>query len=197
MNARSVAQIFNLPYRGFSTCVTLKGSMTARNSARPADCKSAIQQAASLRYRALVATLLLVAATGLRAQTYEIPKFTVGGSGTSTGGVFSVSVAAGQADAGNSSSCGGVYDLAGGFWGVAMPVQDTNSPPLTVSQPDFNTVIISWPEDAICFVLQQNTTDVTQTNAWSNVGQSVVMTNGQNVVTLTMNAFYTFYRLKK
>jgi hypothetical protein len=45
-----VAQIFNLPYRRFGTCTGHRISRARAGIPRVADCKSAIQQVANLRY---------------------------------------------------------------------------------------------------------------------------------------------------
>lgn len=62
--------------------------------------------------------LAFLMSTG-QAQSFSIPWFTTdGGSGTSTGGAFSVSGTIGQPEAGTMS--GGNYSLAGGFWGASQ-----------------------------------------------------------------------------
>jgi len=68
----------------------------------------------------LAVAFYLAAALGTRAQSFSIDRFAIaGGGGTSTGGLFAVSGAIGQPDAGAMS--GGNYSLAGGFWGAIQP----------------------------------------------------------------------------
>jgi hypothetical protein len=65
--------------------------------------------------KTLLTAGLSVFATLASAQSYSIDWHTIdGGSGTSTGGAFSVSGTIGQPDA--SAMSGGNYSLAGGFW---------------------------------------------------------------------------------
>ena len=66
-----------------------------------------------------VSLLLLVLTVPVLAQSggpYDLSRFTVGGGGTSSGGDYALSGAAGQTDAGVVLT-GGDYTLAGGFWG--------------------------------------------------------------------------------
>jgi hypothetical protein len=57
-------------------------------------------------------------------------------------------------------------------------------------------LILSWPEAATGYALQNNS-DVTLTNGWSTVAQPVVPTNGLNTVTIPLPADTEFYRLKQ
>jgi hypothetical protein len=67
----------------------------------------------------LAVAFYLAAALGTRAQSFSIDRFAIaGGGGTSTGGLFAVSGAIGQPDAGVMS--GGNYSLSGGFWGAVQ-----------------------------------------------------------------------------
>jgi hypothetical protein len=142
----------------------------------------------------LMAGLLLGLPLFAHAQNYDLSWFKIaGGGGTSTGGTFSVSGTIGQPDAGHMS--GGNYTLDGGFWGLIAAVQTPGSPLLTITGASPNA-IISWPAPSTGFVLQQNS-DVNVTNGWSNVGISVVVTNGQNTVTVPANLARKFYRLKQ
>ena len=78
---------------------------------------------------AVIAAILLT--PELRAQSYTIDWYTIGGGGgASSGGDFTLSGTIGQPDAGTMS--GGNYTLAGGFWSV------TQTPPL------LPTVIVVW-----------------------------------------------------
>lgn len=63
--------------------------------------------------------LVLGAASGAQAQTYELSWFTIdsGGEMFTFGGDYELSGTIGQHDAGTLT--GGAYELAGGFWPVA------------------------------------------------------------------------------
>jgi hypothetical protein len=125
------------------------------------------------------------------AQTYDISWYVIaGGGGTSSGGVYTISGTIGQADAGHMA--GGSYTLDGGFWGIFAAVQTPGSPLLTVKAA-FPNVVISWPVSTSTFTLQQNG-NLTTSN-WANVGQSVVVTNGSNTVTVPA-AGNAYFRLK-
>src|SRR5688572_13634409 len=52
--SRDVAQICNLLYRRLAACERTESSERMRKIGRPADCKSAIQQIANLRYIGVV-----------------------------------------------------------------------------------------------------------------------------------------------
>src|SRR5262245_59786856 len=72
-----------------------------------------------------------------------------GGSGTSTGGVFSVTGTIGQPDAGPTLS-GGNFSLTGGFWSLISVVQTPGAPLLTIIRSN-NTVTVSWPSPSTGF----------------------------------------------
>ena len=65
---------------------------------------------------------------------------------------------------------------------------------MTIFQSGTNAVI-SWSASFIGFVLERNP-DINLTNGWSTAGASVVVSNGQNTVTVTIIGF-KYYRLKK
>jgi hypothetical protein len=63
--------------------------------------------------------LLIMAATALASSggDYEVSFYTIdGGGSTSSGGVYEVTGAIGQHDAGEEAISGGDYALFGGFW---------------------------------------------------------------------------------
>lgn len=74
----------------------------------------------------LVGLLLAVSVTVVLAdslaETFEIPWWSVAGSGTSQGGAYSLSGSTGQANTGSAS--GGNYTLIGGFWSITQ--QESN-----------------------------------------------------------------------
>ncbi len=122
----------------------------------------------------------LLFAVPLLSQTYDLSWNKIaGGGGTSTGGVYSLSGTIGQPDAGHLA--GGNYTLDGGFWGIFAVVQTPGAPLLSIKSALPN-VILSWPASATGFTLQQNP-NLSTTN-WSAVGQSIVVTNGSNTVTV-------------
>jgi len=137
--------------------------------------------------------LLLLLATPAHAQTYAIDWFTIdGGGGTSTGGVYSVSGTIGQPDAGKMS--GGNFTLDGGFWGIIAPVQTPGAPLLTITRSD-SSAIISWPDTATDFRLENNN-DLSLTNGWATAPQSRSTNGGQISVTTPATTGNNFYRLK-
>ncbi len=144
----------------------------------------------------LLGGLLFGAAVLAQAQSYNISWFKIAGgggssSGTTTNGtVYAVSGTIGQPDAGYLT--GGSYAITGGFWGVIGAVQTPGSPYLTIKAASPN-VLISWPASSTGFTLQENS-DLKTTN-WSNVGQTVNVVNGTNVVTVPASSGNMFFRL--
>src|SRR5687767_8946379 len=98
--------------------------------------------------RSLITALIFLAAHTAFPQAYSIDWYTVdGGGGTSEGGIYSISGTAGQPDAGVHS--GGVFELDGGFWTVAVEY-----PRLYVSNTPAG-VMIYWDRPALGFVLDE------------------------------------------
>jgi hypothetical protein len=66
-----------------------------------------------------VAAILLLGSVAIAANgSFDLSWWTVdGGGGTSSGGDYTLTVTAGQAEVGALMQ-GGAYELAGGFWGV-------------------------------------------------------------------------------
>jgi len=136
-----------------------------------------------------VALLTLAFGLAVWAQDYSIDWHTIdGGGGTSTGGVYSVTGAIGQPDAGAMS--GGNYTLTGGFWVLPLAVQTTNAPVLTVAPaaPGFATV--SWAPNTPGFVLQERTS--LSMGSWADAPSG---TNNPATVPATLPT--KFYRLHK
>jgi hypothetical protein len=127
------------------------------------------------------------------AQSYSIDWFTIdGGGGTSTGGVYSVSGTIGQADAGTMS--GGNFTLDGGFWGIIAAVQTPGAPLLTIT-PSNSFAIVSWPDTATGFRLENNG-NLSLTNGWATAPQ-IRSTNGGFIsVTVPGTVGNNFFRLK-
>jgi hypothetical protein len=116
-----------------------------------------------------------------------------GGGGTSTGGVYSVTVTIGQPDAGNAMS-GGNYSLTGGFWSLIAVVQTAGLPNLTITHSG-NSVIVSWPNTG-SYTLQQNA-NLALANGWATSGYIINTINGTNSVTITPPTGNLFFRLSK
>ncbi len=119
-----------------------------------------------------------------------------GGSGTSTGGVYSVSGSIGQHDPGGPMT-GGTYSLKSGFWSVVGVVQPpTPNPPVLHIAFEGNTLILSWTNSATQFVLESNS-NLAVTNGWSGMSPQPVVANGINYVTNAIALGNTFYRLRQ
>ena len=65
---------------------------------------------------------VLLLTPDLAAASYEMTWYTIDAGVQSTGGNYALSSAAGQPDAGVSSS--GAYNLTGGFWSIVASVQE-------------------------------------------------------------------------
>ncbi len=79
-----------------------------------------------------------------------------GGTGSSSGGAFSLSGTVGQPDA-STPLTGGAFALTGGFWASPQAVQTPGAPHLSVALSN-GMVVISWPLPADGFVLDRKTT---------------------------------------
>lgn len=115
--------------------------------------------------------------------------FTIDGGGSSTGGVYAVSGAIGQPDAGWTMT-GGDFTLTGGFWVLPIVVQTPGAPLLTIAAATPGFATIRWAPESPGFVLQQCPGMVPP--AWTN---SVSGTTNPVVVPLTTPRM--FYRLFK
>ncbi len=140
----------------------------------------------------LLSFLICCGVAGDALAQYSIDWYKIaGGAGTSTGGVYSVSGAIGQPDAGGAMT-GGNYSLTGGFWSLIAVVQTAGSPTLTVSHSGYS-VIVSWPNTG-SFTLQQNS-NLTATANWTTSGYSISTSNGTNSITITAPTGNLFLRL--
>ncbi len=140
----------------------------------------------------LLSFLICCGVAGDALAQYSIDWYKIaGGAGTSTGGVYSVSGAIGQPDAGGAMTDGN-YSLTGGFWSLIAVVQTAGSPTLTVSHSG-NSVIVSWPNTG-SFTLQQNS-NLTATANWTTSGYSISTSNGTNSITITAPTGNLFLRL--
>jgi hypothetical protein len=136
--------------------------------------------------------LWLLGLGGALAQNYSLDWHTVGGGGTSTGGVYAVSGTLGQPGAGGPLT-GGNYALTGGFWSLVGTVQTPGAPLLGI-QLSGNLVMVYWPSPSTGFNPQVNT-NLASTN-WVAPPETV-QDNGTNKYLLVSPAAGNrFYRLK-
>lgn len=127
------------------------------------------------------------------AKSYSIDWFTIdGGGGDSSGGGYSVSGTIGQSDAGTMT--GGNFSVNGGFWGVISAVQIPGAPLLSITRTN-NAVIISWPDTAMGFRLENNF-NLSLTNGWTPASQSRTTNGGFISISVFPPSGNTFYRLK-
>jgi len=182
MKTRAVAQIFNLLYRRFSTCVAQPDSNVSKLFTRPADCRSAMWQTTSLRYVVLAALCLLTPTfCPLALAQFSIDWYKIdGGGGTSTGGSFAVSGTIGQPDPNQPDPTippltGGGFSLVGGFWRPPQLVW-TN-----LAGGDWN-VASNWSPNFV-----PSKTD----NAIINVGVTVTVSSAAECFGLTLGGFNT------
>ena len=146
-------------------------------------------------FKTLLYSALLLCALRASAQTYSIDWSTIdGGGGTSAGGVYSVSGAVGQPDAGTMS--GGNYTLEGGFWGFISAVQSPGAPLLSIFHTGTNTLAIIWPSPSIGWNLQQNTNSVVSAN-WSNLDGAVQDDGATRTLIINPSTGNRFFRLFK
>jgi hypothetical protein len=139
----------------------------------------------------LVTLVVLGAAAPARARNYAIDWYALdGGGGASTGGVYCVTGAIGQPDAGGPMT-GGNYSLTGGFWSLLAIVQTSGAPTLTITHSG-NNVMVSWPYPSTDWTLQQNPNLATA--SWSTSGN--ISNNGTNNFTIiTSPTGNLFFRL--
>src|SRR5689334_5386383 len=105
--------------------------------------------------RALLCFGLVATFSFLAFAQYSVDWFKFsGGSGSSTGGVYSLSGTIGQHDAGGPMNGGG-YSLTGGFWTVVAAVQVPGAPHLSIRLATSNAVLVSWPYPSTGFILEQ------------------------------------------
>jgi hypothetical protein len=125
----------------------------------------------------------------LRAQPvdYAIDWFTIdAGGGTSADAVYAVSGTIGQPDPGLLSD--NVFSIVGGFWAASLTLNDP--PPLNIAQVGTN-MVFSWSAAATGYFLEQFSDQF----GWTQVTQPIVVTNGQNTVTVPMSQAAAYYRL--
>jgi len=151
-------------------------------------------QTLSHTMRFLMISVLALAATASRAQSYTIDWFKVsGGGGSSSNGPYTLHGSIGQHDAGPVAMTGGNYSLTGGFWAL-YAVQMAGAPLLSVTLTTTNTVLISWPNPSSGFTLQGNS--ALGNPGWMDVTNSFTIVGGQKQVIVAPPVGNQFYRLK-
>jgi hypothetical protein len=113
-----------------------------------------------------------------------------GGGGTSGGGVFSLSAAIGQPEAGTAMT-GGAFSLTGGFWSA---VQMPGAPLLTVIFSG-NRAVVSWPSPSTGFLLQQRV-DLNP-SSWVPAPEAVTDNGTNRFIIVNPPTGNRFYRLFK
>jgi hypothetical protein len=135
---------------------------------------------------------LILMASIIHAQNYSIDWYKVaGGSGTSTGGVYSVSGTIGQHDAGGPMT-GGNYSLTGGFWAL-YAVQTPGAPVLSIKLTTTNTAMVYWTSPSTGYNLQMNT-NLTTTN-WVTPPESVTDNGTIKFIIVNPPSGNRFFRL--
>ena len=135
---------------------------------------------------------IIAAEPGL-AQSYSIDWTKIaGGSGTSTGGIYSISGTIGQHDAGAPAS-GGNSSLVGGFWAL-YTVQTPGAPTLSIKLTSTNTAIVYWPSPSPGWNLQANL-NLSTTN-WATPAEPVNDNGTSRYIIVNAPAGNRFFRLK-
>jgi hypothetical protein len=143
-------------------------------------------------WRHAVAVLGFVAFVSVAQAQYSLDWWTVGGSGVSSGGVFTVSGTVAQPEAGAMS--GGNFSVVSGFWSLIAAVQTPGEPLLTITRLD-NSVVISWPSPSTGFGLQEN--PQLGTTNWTTLAQVPADDGVTKRVTIAPPVGSRYYRLKQ
>jgi hypothetical protein len=125
------------------------------------------------------------------AQQYSIGWYKFASGSTSTGGVYSVSGAIGQHDAGG-LMIGGNYSLTCGFWVLISVLQTPGAPTLNINDSG-DMVTICW-QDVSGWNLEWNN-NLAVTHGWS-ASAGVTTTNGVDYLNLASPTGNWFFRLK-
>lgn len=142
------------------------------------------------------ATLWAAGVVTVSAQNYTTDWYTIdGGGGTSTGGVYSVSGAIGQPDAGPTMSSGN-FTVDGSFWGIIAALQMPGAPLLSIARTTTNTVAVSWPSPSPGWTLQQNTNGIATVN-WSNAPETIRDNGTAKTLIISPPIANRFFRLFK
>jgi hypothetical protein len=135
---------------------------------RKAKMKRYTESRSASKKSVLLLLVLLGIATITRGERLSISWFTIdGGGGSSSGGGYSVSGTIGQPDAGKMR--GANYSLLGGFWAVIK-----GGPPLKIRQ-QADSLVLSWPADAIGFTVQSATQLTAGGGNWTDLPTDPVL----------------------
>jgi hypothetical protein len=141
-------------------------------------------------FKTTAMTASLAFAGAAAAQEYAIDWFTVdSGGGTSTGGRYSLSGTAGQADASLQPMTGGSFSLVGGYWSL-FAVQPPDGVLLTFQPVGSGRTTLSWFPDAPGFRLQETMT-------LSPAGWINSPSGSTNPVIIPLDVVRRFYRVFK
>jgi hypothetical protein len=158
-------------------------------------CHPATQSARGLAHsrtwRTLLTCCLLNAGLGLPVLAqYAIPWHAIDrGGGTSTGGVYSVSVTIGQPDAGPIMT-NGQYAVTGGFLALPTAIQTPGAPTLSIAPATPGNATLSWTPDTPGWILQE-TWSLSPAN-WTNSASG-----STHPITVPATPPMRFYRLFK
>jgi hypothetical protein len=141
----------------------------------------------------LIITALLSLTSASALAEFKITRWTMdGGSGQSTGGVHVVTGSLGQPTGGNQSSSS--FQLAGGYYGFVAVAPGGPGPVLRIT-PLAREVVLSWPESARGFLLEQ-TSSLTRPE-WSTVNGVTAVVGGEFQMRLPWTTTNRYFRLRK
>jgi hypothetical protein len=143
-----------------------------------------------------IASMTLVFSGTVRAQSYSINWYAIGGGGGSSSGTtgstnYTLTGTIGQPA--TATMAGGAYSVTGGFWSIIAAVQTAGAPLLSIVKSGTQAVI-SWSSPATGFVLQQSSTLLP--TSWAN--SSVVLTTNNGTISATVPATsgFEYFRLR-
>lgn len=143
---------------------------------------------------AKIGIALLAFSAATHGQTFSLDWATIdAGGGTSTGRTYSVTGTIGQFDAGLTT--GGSYALLGGFWILGEAIEIPASPVLSARLAGQGSVVISWPQSATGFELEQ--TSELAFGTWVKVTSPPALVGFESQVILPTGSAQNFYRLRK
>ncbi len=140
-----------------------------------------------------IAGILILGMGIIPAQELKADWFSIdGGAGASTGGIYALNSAIGQADLG--AVGGGIYAFQDGFWIALVPQSETTAV-LYISRASGGSLTISWTGSPSDFVLQESPI-LGPSAIWADVGAPVIVNGGENTVIQPAASGDRFYRLR-
>ena len=125
----------------------------------------------------------------MSAQEFQLDWFTLAGGGSlSSGGNYSLVGNIGQSAVNMIS--GGDYSIDGGFWSGVFVLSR-----LSIRFGSANTIILSWLNLSIVFVLQQTANMNAPGGGWTDVAQTPVVNGFNKQVTLPATGRFCLFRL--